>query len=222
MVLKLAVLISGKGSNLAAIQHAIETGQCAARIQLVVSDRSAASGLEFAAARGLSTAIVSFRDHVERASWDHALAAAVAQSGSDLVVLAGFMRLVGPALLARFPRRIINVHPALLPLFPGTHGPEQAIAAGVRISGCTVHVVDAGVDTGPIIAQAAVPVLPDDEAATLHERIQHAEHALLPRVIDAIARGAIVLEPDLRVPASTAGSDRTDMLLSLPLPDGPA
>jgi phosphoribosylglycinamide formyltransferase-1 len=132
------------------------------------------------------------------------------------------MRVVGSALLARFPRRIINVHPALLPLFPGTHGPEQAIAAGVRISGCTVHVVDAGVDTGPIIAQAAVPVLPNDDAATLHERIQRAEHELLPRVIDAIAQRAIVLEPALRMPADARGTDRTDMLLSLPLPDGAA
>jgi phosphoribosylglycinamide formyltransferase-1 len=221
MVLKLAVLISGRGSNLAAIQQAIEAGQCAAQIRLVVSDRKGAAGLEYAAAHGLPTSTVNFRDHGERASWDDALASVVAATGADLVVLAGFMRVLGAALLTRFPRRIINVHPALLPLFPGTHAPEQAIAAGVRVSGCTVHVVDAGVDTGPIIAQAVVPVLPSDSAGSLHERIQTAEHALLPRVIDAIARGTITLEPEVRIQATTHSSE---MLLSLhlPLPDGTA
>jgi phosphoribosylglycinamide formyltransferase-1 len=219
MVLKLAVLISGRGSNLAAIQHAIEAELCTARIELVISDRKAAAGLDYAAAHGLRTSIVNFRDYAMRSSWDDALASVVAASGADLVVLAGFMRVVGPALLAHFPRRIINVHPALLPLFPGTHAPEQAIAAGVRVSGCTVHLVDAGVDTGPIIAQAAVAVLPSDSAESLHERIQKAEHALLPRVIHGVARGAITLEPELCI---QAGTDSAEMLLSPPLLDGTA
>ena len=221
MVLKLAVLISGRGSNLTAIQHAIEAGSCAARIELVVSDRASASGLAFAAERGLASAVVGFRDYPERADWDRALADAVANSGAQLIVLAGFMRVVGPAFIERFARRTINVHPALLPLFPGTHAPADAIAAGVRISGCTVHVVDAGVDTGPVIAQAAVPVLSADTPETLHERIRNAEHALLPKVINAIARGQIVLEPELAIVAGGV-LDRTPMLLSPPLLDGTA
>jgi phosphoribosylglycinamide formyltransferase-1 len=219
MVLKLAVLISGRGTNLAAIQSAIEAGRCAARVELVVSDRSGASGLAFATERGLRSAVVPFRDYPDRANWDLALAETVADSGAQLVVLAGFMRVVGTSFLARFPRRTINVHPALLPLFAGTHGPADALAAGVRISGCTVHLVDAGVDTGPIIAQAAVPVLPNDSVETLKERIQAAEHHLLPRVIDAIAGGQIELTPALRIHGS---SERCSMLLSPPLLDGTA
>ena len=219
MVLKLAVLISGRGTNLAAIQHAIEAGSCAANIELVVSDRASAAGLAFAAERGLRQRIVAFKSYTERAGWDQALTAAVADSDPHIVVLAGFMRVVGPAFLARFAGKTINVHPALLPLFPGTRAPEEALAAGVRISGCTVHIVDAGVDTGPIIAQAAVPVLPEDTSDTLHERIQLAEHTLLPRVIDAIARGEIALEPRVAVRSSDA---RGGMLLSPPVLDGTA
>src|SRR6185369_11715763 len=147
----------------------------------------------FAKERGIETAVVPPKGYASRADWDEALAARVAAASPDLVVLAGFMRIVGAPILARFPHRIVNVHPALLPSFPGTDGPGQAIAKGVRIAGCTVHLVDAGVDTGPILAQAAVPVLPSDDAHTLHARIQVHEHRLLPAVIDAIARGEIVL-----------------------------
>jgi phosphoribosylglycinamide formyltransferase-1 len=219
MVLKLAVLISGRGSNLAAIQHAIEAGRCAAQIQLVVSDRSSAAGLGFASEHGLRTAVCSMKDHTDRSAWDRALTDLVAEGEPDLIVLAGFMRLVGPAFLARFSRRVINVHPALLPLFPGTDGPEQALAAGVRISGCTVHLVDAGIDTGQIIAQAAVAVLQDDDVATLHARIQLAEHTLLPGVIHALSGGTIVLEPELRI---SSGLPQSVRFLSPPLADGPA
>jgi phosphoribosylglycinamide formyltransferase-1 len=113
-----------------------------------------------------------------------------------LVILAGFMRIVGAAVLARFGGRILNVHPSLLPAFPGMDGPAQAVAAGVRLSGCTVHVVDAGVDTGPILAQAAVPLLPGDDAASLHARVQVAEHTLLPEVIALVAKGALILEEE--------------------------
>ena len=221
MVLKLAVLISGTGTNLAAIQQAIEAGSCDARVELVVSDRTSALGLGFAAEHGLRTNVVGFRDYAQRSDWDRALTDAVAGSGAQLIVLAGFMRVVGPAFLERFARRTINVHPALLPLFPGTHAPAEAIAAGVRISGCTVHLVDAGIDTGPIIAQAAVPVLPADTPDLLHERIQHAEHKLLPKVIDAIARGQIVLEPALSIASADSAAD-SPMLLSPPLLDGAA
>jgi len=191
--MKLAVLVSGGGSNLRAIAAAIDRGACAATIALVVSDRDSAPALAFAAERGIPTAVVRPKEQADRAAWDAALAARVAECAPDLVVLAGFMRIVGASMLARFAHRIVNVHPALLPSFPGTDGPAQAIAKGVRIAGCTVHLVDAGVDTGPILAQAAVPVLPGDDAHALHARIQVQEHRLLPRVIDAIARGAIEL-----------------------------
>jgi len=219
MALKLAVLISGRGSNLAAIQREIEAGRCHAQIGIVVSDRGSAAGLAFAAEHGLATAVVPMRAHPDRAAWDRALTEAVAASQPELIVTAGFMRILGAPFLERFARRIINVHPALLPLFPGTRAPALAIGAGVRLSGCSVHVVDGGMDSGPIIAQSAVPVLPADSAASLHERIQRAEHALLPRVIDAIARGAIALEPELSLRDSILGS--ADGMLTFPqLGDG--
>jgi phosphoribosylglycinamide formyltransferase-1 len=217
MALRLAVLISGRGGNLAAIARAIDSATCDARIELIVSDRAEAPGLELAQQRGVPSAVVRLSDHPDRDAWDRTLSETVAAAKPDLVVMAGFMRLVGPAFLGRFPRRIINVHPALLPLFPGTDGPAQAIAAGVKVSGCTVHLVDAGVDSGPIIAQAVVPVLPGDDATSLHARIQIAEHVLLPGAIDAIARGAIVLEPELQIHAAAAASD---VLFSLPPRDG--
>lgn len=190
--LEIAVLVSGRGSNLRAIAAAIDAGRCRARIAGVLSDRSQADALAFAAERGIPTRVCRPKDHPSREAWDAALAAEVATFSPGLVVLAGFMRIVGPSILARFPHRIVNVHPALLPAFPGTDGPAQAIAAGVRLAGCTVHQVDAGVDTGPVLAQAAVPVLPGDDAASLHARIQAQEHRLLPGVVDAIARGWIV------------------------------
>jgi phosphoribosylglycinamide formyltransferase 1 len=199
MTLRIAVLISGTGSNFAALAKAIDAGNCNAEIVGVFSDRPAAAGLTLAQSRGLPTHVVSPKDHADRSGWDVALADAVATVTPDLVVLAGFMRVVGAPLLQRFPRRVINVHPSLLPLFPGTRGPEQALEAGVRVTGCTVHVVDQGVDTGPIIAQAVVRVLPDDTPDTLHARIQGAEHRLLPRVVAAIARGTVTLDPAVQL-----------------------
>lgn len=191
----IVVLASGRGSNLHALLRAIDDGRCAARVVAVISDREKAPALEHARARGIATSVVKPKDHADRAAWDRALADAIAEHAPSLVVLAGFMRIVGEAVLARFGGRIVNVHPALLPAFPGIDGPAQAIAAGVRVTGCTVHVVDAGVDTGPILAQAVVPVLPGDDAERLHARIQPAEHRLLPAVVDWIATGALVLEP---------------------------
>jgi len=199
MALRLAVLISGRGTTLAAIEAAIESGTCDARVACVVSDRASALGLAAAAERGRRTAVVSLRDYASRDAWDEALTQRVAEIEPQLVVTAGFMRLLGPRFLARFSPRIINIHPALLPLFPGTDGPAQAVRAGVKISGCTVHVVDSGIDSGPILAQTAVRVLSTDTAETLHERIHRAEHALLPRVIDDIARQRIRLEPSIAV-----------------------
>jgi phosphoribosylglycinamide formyltransferase 1 len=191
--LKLAVLVSGRGSNLAALMRAIDAGKCHARIEGVLADRAGAPALELARAHDLLTDVVSAKQFAERSAWDAALAARLAQLAPDLVVLAGFMRLVGSAVLERFAGRIINVHPALLPAFPGLDAPLQAVRARVCISGCTVHVVDAGVDTGPVLAQAAVPVLPSDDGPTLHARIQSAEHALLPAVVHAIASGSLLL-----------------------------
>jgi phosphoribosylglycinamide formyltransferase 1 len=195
MTLRLAILISGTGSNLRAICRAIDAGTCDASICAVISDKPGAAGLDFARERGLATHVIRFKDYAQRSDWDVALAACVVSCQPDLVVLAGFMRIVGAPLLAHFADRIINVHPALLPAFPGADAPAQAIRARVRISGCTVHVVDGGVDTGPILAQAAVPVATDDDIASLHARIQVHEHTLLPQVIDAIAGGLIVLGP---------------------------
>jgi phosphoribosylglycinamide formyltransferase 1 len=168
--LSLLVLVSGQGSNLRALWEAIDAGRCAARVRAVVSDRP------------------------ERTAWDAALCAELTRHGADLIVLAGFMRILGGAVLARFGGRIINVHPSLLPAFPGVNAPAQALAQGVTLSGCTVHLVDAGVDSGPILAQAAVPVLAGDDATTLHARIQTTEHRLLPAVVHAVATGRLRLD----------------------------
>ena len=201
MALPIVVLISGTGSNLAAILAASDAGACDAVVRAVISDRESAKGLELARGREIPTRVVKLKDFEDRERWDEALAQAVAEHEPALIVLAGFMRLVGKAMIARFAGRIINVHPSLLPLFPGTDGPAQALRAGVRVSGCTVHVVDSGVDSGPIIAQAAVPVLPGDDAERLHGRIQRVEHRLLPAVIHAVARGEIELGSELRIAA---------------------
>jgi phosphoribosylglycinamide formyltransferase-1 len=192
--LSLLVLVSGQGSNLRALWDAIDAGRCAARIGAVVSDRQNAPALELARARGAATAVVSAKDYAERASWDAALCAELSRHGPDLLVLAGFMRILGSAVLARFGGRVINVHPSLLPAFPGVNAPAQALAKGVMLSGCTVHLVDAGIDSGPILAQAAVPVLAGDDADALHARIQTAEHRLLPAVVHAIATGKLPLD----------------------------
>ncbi len=192
--LRLCVLVSGRGSNLRALAVAIEAGRCAAQLSCVIADREDAAALSFARERGLATEVVRPKQYADRAAWDLGLRDALLAQAPDLVVLAGFMRLLGQPVLTAFANRIINVHPSLLPAFPGVDAPAQAIQKGVTLSGCTVHLVDAGVDTGPILAQAAVPVLPGDDAGTLHARIQVMEHALLPAVVSAIANGAIVLD----------------------------
>jgi formyltetrahydrofolate-dependent phosphoribosylglycinamide formyltransferase len=208
------VLASGRGSNLRALAEAIDAGRCHARIVAVLGDRPSAPALDYARERSIATDVVKPKDYSDRGAWDAALADAIARHTPDLVVLAGFMRIVGAAVLARFAGRIVNVHPALLPAFPGLDAPAQALAAGVRITGCTVHLVDAGVDTGPILAQAAVPVLPGDDAERLHARIQRLEHRLLPAVVDWIARGVLVLEP---APHFAAEYDERAPLFSPPL-----
>ncbi|MBT8469495.1 MAG: phosphoribosylglycinamide formyltransferase [Myxococcales bacterium] len=209
----IVVLVSGRGSNLKAVCHAIDAGTCVANIVGVVSDRKKAAALDFAEARGIPSCVVALRKGDDRDLWNDSLAETVTSMNPSLVVLAGFMRVLGPPLLERFPGRIVNVHPALLPSFPGHNGPQDALDGGVRVSGCTVHVVDAGVDTGPIIAQAAVPVLAGDSADSLHARIQVQEHRLLPAVIHQIAIGAITLDP---FTVSTAVADPSR---SLTVPD---
>jgi len=197
MTLRLVVLISGKGSNLGAIAEAIDAGRCDAKIALVVSDRPDAAGLDIARSRGIETQTLPFEKGIDREAYSAALADLVAQGAPDLVVLAGFMRIVGKSFIHRFSGRMINIHPSLLPAFRGPDGVGDALEAGVKITGCTVHLVDEGVDTGRILAQAAVPVLPDDDRASLHARIQRAEHQLLPEVIHAIANARMRLDGGL-------------------------
>jgi phosphoribosylglycinamide formyltransferase 1 len=216
--LRIAVLVSGTGSNMRALLDAIDGGRCAAEVTGVVADRHSASALIHARDRGVATHVVAARDYADRAAWDRDLAAQVAALAPELVVLAGFMRLVGDTMLSQFGGRLINVHPALLPAFPGIDAPAQAIAAGVTLSGCTVHLVDAGIDTGQVLAQAAVPVLGDDDASSLHARIQRAEHRLLPAVVHAIAVGTLQLGAKPRY-AGSYPSERAQLVSPLILTD---
>jgi phosphoribosylglycinamide formyltransferase-1 len=191
MPLRLAVLVSGRGSNLRALSAALPAEL--APIVLVLADRRRAAALEWAASSGIPTAVCRVKDHPSREAWDAALAAHLDEAEPDLVVSAGFLKILGPAVLGRY--RAVNVHPSLLPSFKGLSAPAQALAAGARVSGCTVHLVDEGTDTGPTLAQAAVPVQPGDDAASLHARIQRVEHRLLPAVVRAVADGRLTLGP---------------------------
>ena len=185
---RVVVLVSGFGSNLAALLAAHEQASYGARVVGVVTDNPAAGALDLARDAGVASVVVSTKDFEDRAAWNVGLAEAVAVFQPDLVVLAGFMRILAPTFVRKFEGRIINTHPALLPAFPGAHGVRDALAHGVKVTGCTVHVVDDGVDTGPIIAQAAVPVLEHDYEPTLHERVKVAERALLVETVGRIAR----------------------------------
>lgn len=180
---KLGVLVSGRGSNLKAVLEAIEEGRIEAQVALVVSDQPEAPALEMAAAKGVAVATVRPRDFSSKASYETHLAKMFQERGVSLVVLAGFMRLLGRTFLAEFPEAVINIHPSLLPAFPGLHAQKQAFDYGVKIAGCTVHYVNEIMDGGRIIAQAAVEVLPDDTEETLAARILKEEHRLLPEVI---------------------------------------
>jgi len=214
MTLSLTVLISGAGSNLRAILEAIDAGRCDASVRAVISDRASAAGLALATERGVPTAVLKLSDFASRAAWDAELARTLQGYAPDVVVLAGFMKIVGEHMLSAFDRRILNVHPSLLPAFPGTDAPAQAIAAGARIAGCTVHVVDGGVDTGPIVAQAAVRIMPGDDADALHKRIQRAEHLLFPAVLHGLARGTIALPSKGSTRSGGEGPDDHAILVS--------
>jgi phosphoribosylglycinamide formyltransferase-1 len=179
--------VSGTGTLLQALLDATDSDY-PAEIVAVGADRAGTGGLRRAEQRGLPTFLVELAQHPNRSSWDMALTEAVAAHHPDLVVTAGFMKLVGPAFLDRFGGRILNSHPALLPAFPGAHAVADALAHGVRVTGTTVHLVDAGMDTGPIVAQRAVEVLPDDTEPRLHERIKAVERRLLVDVVADLAR----------------------------------
>jgi phosphoribosylglycinamide formyltransferase-1 len=185
----LVVLASGTGSLLASLLDAA-VGDYPARVVAVGVDRDCRA-VEIAVAASLPTFTVRLADHPDRAAWDAALTEAAAAHSPDLVVSAGFMKILGQRFLSRFCGRILNTHPTLLPAFPGAHGVAEALAYGVKVTGCTVHLVDAGTDTGPILAQQPIPVLDDDDEETLHERIKVAERRLLVDVVAAVATGGV-------------------------------
>ncbi|MGZ5368341.1 phosphoribosylglycinamide formyltransferase [Aeromicrobium sp.] len=185
---RLVVLISGAGTNLQALIEASADPAYGATIVAVGSDRPDVEGLVRAQLHGIETFVLPTADFEDRVDWDIALTETVSSFEPGLVVLAGFMKLTGPAFLGVFGGRTVNTHPSLLPSFPGLHGPRDALAYGVKVSGATLFVVDEGVDTGPIIAQVAVPVLDDDDEATLHERIKVSERAMLVDWVGRLAR----------------------------------
>ena len=185
-----AVLVSGSGTNMVALARATAGSDHPARIVAVRSDVAGAPALDRARELGLDAAAVPF-DRADRPAWESRLAADVAATGAEVVVLAGFMRVLSAAFLARWPDRVVNVHPSLLPAFPGAHAVADALAAGVRVTGVTVHLVDEQVDHGPILAQAAVEVRPDDDTAALHARLQPLEHRLLPACVAALCEGRV-------------------------------
>lgn len=179
----IAVLLSGRGSNFLALQEAIERRELPARIVLVLSNRADAPGLERARERGLRNAAVDPRSAPSRVDHEARVAAEIAASGAQWVCLAGYMRLLSADFVRRFARRILNIHPSLLPAFPGLAAQRQALEAGVKVSGCTVHFVDEGLDSGPIVAQRAVPVNEDDDVDSLAARILVEEHRLYPQAL---------------------------------------
>jgi phosphoribosylglycinamide formyltransferase-1 len=184
----LVVLVSGAGTLLQALLDAAADPAYGARVVAVGADRTDIPALERAGRAGVPTYVRRLADAADRADWDRALAEATAGHEPDLIVLAGFMKLLGPAFLGRFGGRVLNSHPALLPAFPGMHGVRDALAYGVKITGCTLFVVDEGVDAGPVVAQVAVPVADGDDEPTLHERIKVAERTLLVDTVGRLAR----------------------------------
>jgi phosphoribosylglycinamide formyltransferase 1 len=183
----LVVLISGRGSNMGAL---IEAGL---PVSAVISSRADAAGLAAAAARGIATRVVEHKRYANRADFDAALAAEIDRFAPRLVALAGFMRILTPGFIARYRERLLNIHPSLLPAFPGLHTHEQALAAGVKVHGCTVHFVTGELDHGPIVAQAAVPVRAGDDAATLAARVLKQEHVIYPRAARWFLDGKLAL-----------------------------
>jgi phosphoribosylglycinamide formyltransferase 1 len=192
---RLAVLVSGAGTNLAALLDAIDAdADFGAEVVVVGTDRAAAGGLDHARAAGIPTVTVALADHPDRRAWEDELIARLADHEPDVVVLAGFMRLLSGTFLARWPDRVVNTHPSLLPAFRGANAVGEALEYGVKVTGSTVHLVDEEVDHGPIIAQRAVEVREDDTEASLHERIKAVEHELLPRCVKLLSRGELAVD----------------------------
>ena len=189
--LRIGVLASGGGTNLQSIIDRCQDDSLDAEIAVVICNNPAAGALERAAQAGIASRCINHRDFSSREDFDTAVVSALQESGVELVVLAGFMRIITQTFIDAFPDRVINIHPALLPSFPGLHVQQQAIDYGARFSGCTVHFVDGGVDTGPILIQAVVPVLQDDTAETLAARILEQEHRIYPRAIQLIAENRV-------------------------------
>jgi phosphoribosylglycinamide formyltransferase-1 len=193
MTLRLAVFASGSGSNFQAVAEAVRNREFPASVELVVCDKPSAYVVERAKALGIDTYVFRPKEYPSREAYEEEILAELRAREIDWIIMAGYMRLVTPVLVGPFYGRMINVHPALLPAFPGIHSVKQALDYGAKITGATVHFVDGGTDTGPIIAQQAVEVLPGDTEQTLSARIQAAEHELLPRVVHWIAEGRIQL-----------------------------
>lgn len=192
--MRVGVLASGSGSNFQALVQALDAKDASAKVVVLVSNVASAGALQKARLLDVPPVLLEHGHWPTREAYDAAVADELNRHRVELVVLAGYMRLLSPTFLRAFPQRIVNVHPALLPSFPGTNAARQALAYGVKVSGVTVHFVDQGTDTGPIIAQAAVPVLETDDEAALLSRIHTEEHRLLPRAVDLIARGRVLLE----------------------------
>jgi len=194
-VKRVGILLSGRGSNMVALVEAMHAGEIPAEPAIVVSDRPEAPGLERARSLGVAAAAVPRKDYRgRREEHDRAVAAVLDEAGVDIVCLAGYMRILTPWFVGHYEGRMLNIHPALLPSFPGLHGQRQALEHGVRIAGCTVHFVDAEVDHGPIVIQAAVPVLPGDDEETLSARILAQEHRIYPLALRWLAEGRLRIE----------------------------
>ena len=209
--LRLVVMASGRGSNLRSILNAIGNNDCLAEIVAVITDKPGCPAVEFAAEKGIATDALPLSRGADRGAWNIELAQKVQRFSPGLIVLAGFMKIVSRDFLRQCGAPVINVHPSLLPAFRGKDAPAQAIKARVTLAGCTVHLVNEEVDAGAILAQAAVPVLPTDSAAELHQRIQVVEHQLFPQVIDWIGRGRLSLTGEPRL---TGGVDADAHLIS--------
>ncbi len=211
---RIGVLVSGRGSNLQAIIDNIELGQLAAEIAVVISDQPGAYSLERARKHNIPAIHISAKGYKEkRDAYDALLVQELQKQSVDLVCLAGFMRIITPTLLRAFPNRVLNIHPALLPAFPGLHVQKAAIAGGARFSGCTVHFVDEGMDTGPIIIQAVVPVLDKDTEDSLSDRILQQEHKIYSRAIQLYAEGKLKIEGS-RVTVIGAVTESNDFLIN--------
>jgi phosphoribosylglycinamide formyltransferase-1 len=208
----IGVLVSGSGTNLQALIDARESGGLPARIACVISNRADAFALERAKKHGIPAIHLDHRSFAGRDQYDTALVTMLAEHAVDLVVLAGFMRIVTPVLLNAFPNAVMNIHPALLPAFPGLHAQQQALEYGVKVTGCTVHFVDAGTDTGPIIIQAAVPVLERDSVESLSRRIQIEEHRIYPEAVRLFAEGKLTVAGRRVIVSGDQGPGTRDLL----------